>query len=258
MNNEIRLRNLVWHSSLRLIFSFRGLIALLFSVFMVAMIGYIYDKLPPAIFELFRLFTSDPGLQFQWLLFDNSLSKLITLFVAPIFIFDAVSGDRSDERFGLLLARPITRTQYLLTKLLSASLAFGIIFLPTMAIGYPAFMSIVPTLTPMSYFGTSILIYLLAFFTMSVGLLVSTLTKKSIVSFIAMFGLMAIIMMPNAMKYSSGAINDLAMATPHYYATYFTSHVFDALVCVGFAVIIILFSLPFLFVTIWRFKKESL
>lgn len=258
MPRKVRFLNLVWHSAVRLIFSPRGLIALLFSVFMLAMIGAVFDKLPPAFFEILKLFASDPGVQFQWLMFDNSLSKLITLFIAPMFIFDAISGDRGDDRFGMMLSRPITRTEYLLMKLFSATLAFGIIFLPTMALGYPVFTSIVSTLTPASYFGTSILIFLLAFFTMSVGLLVSEMTKRSIVSFIAMFGLMAVLMMPNASKYTSDAINDLAMFTPHYYATYFTSQPFDGLLCAGFAVVILLFSLPFITLSIWKFRKESL
>jgi len=258
MRTEVRFWSLIWHSTTRLLFSLRGLIALLFSIFMITMVALAFDKLPQAFFELLRLFTPNPDLQFQWFLFDNSLSKLITLFIAPIFIFDAVSGDRSDERLGLMLSKPITRMQYLLMKQLSASFAFGIIFLPTMALGYPAFTNIVHTLTPTSYFGTSILVYLLGVFTMSVGLLVSTLTKKSIVSFIAMFGLMSFLMLPNAMKYSSDALDSIAMATPHYYATYFTSQPFDALLCAGFAVVIILFSLPFILVTIWKFRKESL
>jgi ABC-type transport system involved in multi-copper enzyme maturation permease subunit len=241
-----------------LILSVRGLIVLLFSVFMVTMMAFVYDKLPPAFFELFRLFTSDPDLQLQWLLFDNSLSKLITLFLAPMLIFDAVSGDRADDRFGLMLSRPMTRAQYQSIKLLSAFLAFGAIFLLTMAIGFPVFTSISPTLTPISYFGTSVLICLLAFFTMSVGILVSTLTRKSIVSFIALFGLMSVLMLPNAMKYTSGSFNDVAMATPHYYATYFTSHAFDPFLCAGYAVIIVLFSLPFILAAIWKFNKEDL
>jgi len=258
MSNEVRFWSIVWHSTMRLVFSFRGLIALLFSIFMVAMVALVFDKLPQAFFELLKLFTPNPDLQFQWFLFDNSISKLITLFIAPIFIFDAISGDRNDDRFGLMLSRPITRTQYLLMRLFSASLAFGIIFIPTIALGYPAFTNIVPTLTPVSYFGTTILVYLLGFFTMSVGLLVSTLTKKSIVSFIAMFGVMAFFMLPNAMKYSSDTLSDIAMATPHYYATYFTSRPFDGLSCAGFAVVIVLFSLPFILVTTWKFRKESL
>lgn len=258
MSNEIRFSSLVWHSTTRLVLSLRGLIALLFSVFMVAMAAFIFDKLPPAFFELLKLFTPDPDLQFQWFLFDSSLSKLITLFIAPIFIFDAISGDRGDERLGLMLSRPITRTQYLLVRLLSTSLAFGLVFLPTMALGYPAFTSIVPTLTPASYFGTAILVYLLGFFTMSVGLLVSTVTKRSIVSFIAMFGLMAFLMLPNGMKYSSDALSGIAMATPHYYATYFTSRPFDGLLCAGFALLIVLFSVPFVLAAVWKFRKESL
>jgi ABC-type transport system involved in multi-copper enzyme maturation permease subunit len=258
MSNEVRFHNLVWCSTIRLVFSLRGLIALIFSIFMITMVASVYNKLPQAFFELLKLFTPNPDLQFQWFLFDNSLSKLITIFIAPIFIFDAISGDRGDERLGLMLSRPISRTQYLLMKLLSASLAFGIIFLPTMALGFFAFKNIVPTLTPVSYFGSSILVYLLGFFTMSVGLLVSTLTKRSIVSFMAMFGLMAFLMLPNAMKYTSDALNDIAMATPHYYATYFTSRPFDPLLCVGFAILIVLFSLPFILVAVWKFRKESL
>ncbi len=258
MSNEVRLWSVIWRSTMRLLFSLRGLIALLFSVFVIAMVAFAYDKMPQAFFELLKLFTPNPDLQFQWFLFDNSLSKLITLFIAPIFIFDAVSGDRGDERFGLMLSRPITRTQYLLVKLLSATLAFGIIFLPTMALGYPAFTKIVPTLTPASYFGTSLLVFLLGFFTMSVGLLVSTITKRSIVSFIAMFSVMAFFMLPNSLKYSSDALSSIAMATPHYYATYFTSRPFDGLLCAGFAGLIVLFSLPFILVAVWRFGKESL
>lgn len=258
MDNEVHLWMLVWHSTIRSVISLRGLMALTFSIFMIAMAAFVYDRLPQAFFELLKLFTPNPDLQFQWFLFDNSLSKLITLFIAPIFIFDAIAGDRADERLGLILSRPITRTQYLLMKLFSASLAFGIIFLPTMALGYPIFTNIVPALSPASYFGTSILVYLLGFFTMSVGLLVSTLTKRRIVSFMAMFGLMAFLMLPNAMKYTSDALSGLAMATPHYYATYFTSRPFDALLCAGFAVLIVLFSLPFILVTTWKFRKESL
>ena len=232
--------------------------ALLFSIFMLVMVAYIYDKLPPAFFELITIFTSDPSLQFQWLFFDNFMSKLITLFVAPMLIFDAISGDRASERFGIMLARPITRTQYLLMKLFSASLVFGIVFLPIVALGYPVFMSIVHTLTLEGYFGTAVLVYLLAFFTMSVGILVSTLTKKAVVSFIAMFGVMAVFMMPNATKYTSDALNSLSMATPHYYATYFSSHAFDAATFAVYAVVVVLFSIPFIVATIWRFGKEDL
>jgi len=232
--------------------------ALLLSIFMIAMAASVYNQLPPAFFELLKLFTPNPDLQFQWFLFDNFLSKLITLFIAPIFIFDAISGDRGDERLGLILSKPITRAQYLLMRLLSASFAFGIVFLPILALGFPAFKNIVPTLTLESYFGTSLLVYLLGFFSMSVGILVSTLTRRSVISFIAMFGLMAFFMLPNAMKYTSDTLSSIAMATPHYYATYFTSRPFDALLCVGFAALIILFSLPFILVTVWKFKKENL
>jgi len=156
MGNEVRLGYMIWHSTFRLVFSIRGLIALLFSAYMMIMVAVIYDKLPETFFELIRVFTNDPELQFHWLFFDNAISKAVTIFVAPILIFDAVSGDRSDDRFGLILSRPITRTQYLLTKLISAFLAFGLVFLPIMALGYPAFNSILDTISPVSYFGTSL------------------------------------------------------------------------------------------------------
>jgi ABC-type transport system involved in multi-copper enzyme maturation permease subunit len=258
MNNEFHLWSVVWASAVRSVFSLRGLIALLFSVFMIGMAAFAFDKLPAAFFELIKLFTPDPNLQFQWFLFDSSMSKLITLFIAPIFIFDAVSGDRGDDRLGLMLSKPISRTQYLAVKLLSASLAFGIIYLPTIALGYPAFAGIVQSLTPTSYFGTAILVYLLGFFTLSVGLLVSTLTKRSVVSFIAMFGVMAVLMLPNSMKYTSDTLDNVAMTTPHYYATYFTSHPFDGGLCAGFAVMIILFSIPFIQIAVWKFRMENL
>jgi len=258
MGNEVRLGYMIWHSTFRLVFSIRGLIALLFSAYMMIMVAVIYDKLPETFFELIRVFTNDPELQFHWLFFDNAISKAVTIFVAPILIFDAVSGDRSDDRFGLILSRPITRTQYLLTKLISTFLAFGLVFMPVMALGYPAFDSILDTISPVSYFGTSLLLYLLAFFTLCVGLLISTLTKNSLVSFLVILGLMSFIMLPNASKYSSEAMEDAAMATPHYYATYFTSHAMDGLTYIVFAIVIMLFSLPILFFTIWKFKKESL
>lgn len=258
MTGEVRLSSIIWHSSLRLVFSIRGLIALLFSIAMISMIAFVFDKLPPAFFEILRLFTTDPALQFQWLLFDNALSKLITLFIAPIFIFDAISGDRGDDRLGLMLSRPISRTRFLLVKLLSSTLAFGIIFLPVMVLAYPVFTANILALGPVTYFATSLLVFLLAFFAMSVGLLVSTITKRSIVSFIAMFGLMTFLMLPNASKYTSDEMNSLAMATPHYYATYFTSHAFDVASCIVYAVVILLFSLPTLIVTILKFGREDL
>jgi ABC-type transport system involved in multi-copper enzyme maturation permease subunit len=258
MAEELRYWPLIWHSAQRLIFSIRGIIALLFSFYFIGIVAWMYNDLPPAFFELYTLFTSEPGLQFQWFFFDNALTKMVTIFVAPIFIFDAVSGDRDGERFGLMLSRPINRTQYMFMKLISAFLAFTVVFLITMVVGYPIFRNIVANLSLTSYFGTVFLIILLGFFAMCVTLLISTLMKKNLVSFIVTFGVMAFLMMPNAMKFTSPTFDNVAMATPHWYATYFTSHGMDTFLFIGFAVVIILFSLPFLWLSIWRFKKADL
>jgi len=258
MTEEIRYGTLIWHTTIRLLFSIRGLIALLFSVYFVGMVAYMYSDLPDAFFEIYKLFTTDTGLQFQWFFFDNALTKMVTIFVAPIFIFDAVSGDRGGERFGLLLSRPIDRKKYMFNKLISAFFAFTVVFMIIMAVGYPIFNNIVSNLTLASYFGTSLLVITLAWFTMCVGLLISTLSKKNLVSFIVTFGVMAFWMLPNAMKFTSDAFNNAAMATPHWYATYFTSHSMDLLLFIGFAGIIVLYSLPFIYLAIWKFRKADL
>jgi ABC-type transport system involved in multi-copper enzyme maturation permease subunit len=208
--------------------------------------------------ELVQLFNDNPEYKFQWMFFDGALSKLVTLFVAPLFVFDAVSGDRTGERLGLLLSRPITRTQYMLVNLFSASLAFGIVFFGIMV---PAFFMIspsIPELTFGSYMATAVLMYFLGFFTIGFILLISTLSKSNLISFIASFGIMSIFMTPNASKYTSDAMLAIAKFTPHYYATYFTTHAVEPGMYLLCAAVIILMALPFIALAIFKFRREDL
>jgi ABC-type transport system involved in multi-copper enzyme maturation permease subunit len=205
-----------------------------------------------------KLFNDNPEYKFQWMFFDSALSKLVTLFVAPLFIFDAVSGDRSGDRLGLLLSRPITRVQYMLINLASATLAFGIVFFGIMQPGFLLIGPEVPGLTYTSYLATSFLMFLLGFFTICLVLLLSTLSKSNLISFIASFGIMSFLMTPNAAKYSSDTLMAIAKATPHYYATYFTTHPLEPGLYIFFAILIVLFSIPFLNFAIARFLSEDL
>jgi ABC-type transport system involved in multi-copper enzyme maturation permease subunit len=261
MDNEVNFVAVVWHRTYRLLFSVRGVIALLMSVYMLVAGAYFLDALMEAgtvTGELYALFIDRPEMKFQWFFFDGALSKLVTIFVAPLFIFDAVSGDRSGERMGIVLSRPITRVRYMLFHLVSATLAFGIVFFGTLLPGYFLIQPQVPELTAGAYLATTVLMFLLGFFALCVALLVSTLARSNLVSFIVSFGLFSFLMLPNASKYSSDALLNLAKATPHYYSTYFTTNNLEAGLFIAYAVVVVLFALPFLALAIFKFRKEDL
>lgn len=261
MDNRVNFIAMVWHRTINLLFSLRGLIALVMSIYMVIAGAYLLDALGGAgtvYGELLAIFNANPDMRFQWFFFDGALSKLITLFVAPLFIFDAVSGDKKGERVGILLSRPISRVQYMLLNLVSATLAFGIVFFGTMIPGYFMIQPQVPELTAGAYLATTTLMFLLGFFALCVALLISTVARSNLVSFIATFGLFSFLMLPNAMKYSSDALMYAAKATPHYYSTYFTTNSIDVGLYIAFAVVILLFALPFLVLAIIKFWKDDL
>ena len=259
--DKVNFPAIVWNRTFNLIFSIRGLIALLMSIYMVIAGAYLIDVLMESSTvygELITLFNNRPDMQFQWFFFDGALMKLVTIFTAPLFIFDAVSGDKKGERIGILLSRPITRVQYMLINLISATLAFGIIFFGTLIPGYFAIQPQVPDLTLGAYLATCSLMFLLGFFALGVTLLISTISKSNLISFIMAFGLFSFLMLPNAMKYNSDTFMSLAKATPHYYASYFTTHDITAGYYVGYAVLIVVFALPFLALAIMKFNKEDL
>lgn len=261
MDNKVNFFAVILHRTYRLLFSVRGLIAVLMSVYMVVIGAYFLDALMQAgsvYGELLAIFNANPDLEFQWFFFDGALSKLITIFVAPIFIFDAVSGDKSGERVGIVLSRPITRVQYMLIYLISASLAFAIVLFGALIPGYLIIHPQVPALAIGPYLATCGLMFLLGFFTLCVALLISTVARSNLVSFLASFGLFAFLMLPNASKYASDALLNAAKATPHYYSTYFTTNSFDGGLYAVFALVIILFALPFLALAILKFRNEDL
>ncbi len=259
--DDVNLPRVIVHRALSMLVSLRGILALMVALYMAMAGAFFLDMFMAegsVIGELVQLFNDNPEYKFQWMFFDGALSKLVTLFVAPLFIFDAVSGDRSGERLGLLLSRPITRTQYMFVNFFSASLAFGIVFFGIMA---PAFFMIspsIPELTFGSYMATAALMYLLGVFTISFILLISALSKSNLVSFIAAFGIMSIFMTPNASKYTSDAMMAVSKFTPHYYATYFTTHAVEPGMYLLCAAIIILMALPFLALAILKFRSEDL
>ena len=261
MASQVNISHIIIQRAINLLLSMRGVLALLIALYMALAGAYFMDLFMQegsVIGALMELFNDNPEYQFQWMFFDSALSKLVTLFVAPLFIFDAVSGDRSGERLGLLLSRPITRARYMLVNLFSAALAFGIVFFGIML---PAFLLIspsIPELTFTSYLATAVLMYLLGVFTISLVLLLSTLSKSNLISFIASFGIMSLFMTPNASKYSSDAMMSVAKFTPHYYATYFTTHAVEPgmyLLCIA---VIILMALPFLALAILKLRSEDL
>ena len=259
--DKVNFPAIILNRTFNLIFSIRGLIALLMSIYMVIAGAYLIDVLTESSTvygELITLFNNRPDMQFQWFFFDGALMKLVTMFTAPLFIFDSVSGDKKGERIGILLSRPITRSQYMLINLISATLAFGILFFGTLIPGYFAIQPQVPDLTFSAYLATCGLMFLLGFFVLCVALLISTISKSNLISFIIAFGLFSFMMLPNAMKYNSDTFMSLAKATPHYYASYFTTHDITAGHFVGYAVLIVLFALPFLALAIMKFRKEDL
>ncbi|MCK4717063.1 MAG: ABC transporter permease subunit [Thermoplasmata archaeon] len=265
MDSQVNFSAMIWHRTFRIIFSLRGLIAILFSFYFIGAIAWMLPTITEqggVIAEIWKTFSSD--LAFSWLLFDGALSKLVSIFIAPLFVFDAISGDKTGERMPIIMSRPITRTQYVLMKLSSGMLAFTLLFLPIMGIGYFVFSGLVEGgLDVANYFATCILFVALAFFCMAVCLLISALVKKNLVSFLAAFGLMSIAMTANASKNTSDALLASAQLTPHYYATYFASpfpepHDLEIMPFLGCLVVIILFALPFLYLTILKFKKEDL
>ena len=259
--NKVNFPIIIWNRAINLIFSIRGLIALLMSIYMVVAGAYLIDTLMESSTvygELINIFNDNPDMRFQWFFFDGAVVKLVTLFTAPLFIFDAISGDKKGERIGILLSRPITRIQYMLINLASATLAFGIMFFGTLVPGYFAIRPQVPELTAGAYFATCGLLFLLGFFTLCVALFISTISKSNLISFIISFGLFSFFMLPNVMKYNSDGMLALAKITPHYYATYFTTHDVTAGSYIGYAVIIILLSLPFLALAIMKFQNEDL
>ena len=261
MDSKINFPAIVIHRTINLLFSVRGIIALLMSIYMVVAGAYLIDSLMEAgtvTGELYTLFNDNPDMRFQWFFFDGAMIKLITLFTAPLFIFDAVSGDKKGERVGILLSRPITRTQYMMVNLASATLAFGILYFGTLIPGYFAIHPQVPELTAGAYFATCGLMFLIGFFTLCVALLISTISKSNLVSFIIAFGLFSFLMLPNVMIYNSDALMNLAMVTPHYYATYFTTNDITGGLYIAHALVILLFSLPFLALAILKFRNEDL
>ena len=261
MGSSVNFIAVILNRTWRLLFSVRGAIALFMSVYMIVAGSFFLDALLQAgtvYGELVSLFNSRPDFRFQWFFFDGALSKLVTIFVAPLFIFDAVSGDKKTERIGILLSRPITRVQYMLLNLISATLALALVFFGTLIPGYFVIQPQVPELTAAAYFATGFLMFLLGFFVLCVALLISTLAKSNLVSFIATFGLFSFLMLPNAMKYSSDEVWAAAQMTPHYYSTYFTPNNLEVGLFIGYALIIVLFSLPFLVLAILKFRNEDL
>ncbi|MCK5039180.1 MAG: hypothetical protein KAS16_08795 [Thermoplasmata archaeon] len=261
METKVNFPVIIWQRTLNLLFSVRGLIALLMSVYMVVAGAYLIDMLMESstIYgELINLFNDRPDLRFQWFFFDGALTKLVTLFTAPLFVFDAVCGDKKAERIGILLSRPISRVQYMFINLGSAILAFSILFFGALGPGYFAIQPQVPELTAGAYFGTAGLLWLLGVFTLCVALLISTMVKSNLLSFIISFGLFSFYMLPNTMKYNSDAMLAAAKITPHYYATYFTTNDVTAGLYIGHALVIIIMCLPFLALAIWKFKSEDL
>ncbi len=261
MDNKVNFIAVVWHRTINLLFSVRGLIALLMSIYMIVAGAYLVNALGGAgtvYGELLAILNDRPDMRFQWFFFDGALSKLVTILTAPLFIFDAVSGDKSGGRMGIVLSRPITRVQYMLLNLVSATLAFGIVFFGTLIPGYFIIQPQVPELTAGAYFATCALMFLLGFFALCVALLISTMSRSNLISFLASFGLFSFLMLPNASKYSSDALMNLAKATPHYYSTYFTTNSIEPGLYVAHAVVIMLFSLPFLALAIVKFRKGDL
>ena len=116
----------------------------------------------------------------------------------------------------------------------------------------------VPELTAGAYLATAGLMYLLGIFTICVALFISTLAKSNLMSFLIGFGTFSFLMLPNTMKYNSDALLALAKLTPHYYATYFTTHEVTAGLYIGYVLVILLFCVPFLALAIMRFKNEDL
>ncbi len=259
--DNVNLIAIVWHRAMNNLFSIRGLIALLMSIYMIVIGAYMMDALMEAgtvTGELYTLFMDNPDMKFQWFFFDGALIKMVTMFTAPLFIFDAVSGDKKGERIGILLSRPITRVQYMIINLASAILAFGIVFFGTMIPGYFSIQPQVPGLTIEAYMATTGLMFLLGVFALCLALFISTISKSNLISFIMVFGTFSFLMLPNAMKYNSDAFLALSKATPHYYASYFTTHDVTAGSYIAYAVIIILLSLPFLALSIMKFRNEDL
>ena len=259
--NKVNIPVIVWNRAINLIFSVRGLIALLMSIYMVTAGAYLMDALMEAgtvTGELYTLFMDNPDMKFQWFFFDGALTKLVTMFTAPLFIFDAVCGDKKGEKIGILLSRPITRIQYMFINLGSATLAFSIIFFGTLIPGYLAIHPQIPELTAGAYFATCILMFLLGVFALCVALFISTFAKSNLISFIMAFGVFSFLMLPNALKYNSDGMMSLAKITPHYYATYFTTHDVTAGLYIGHALAIILLCLPFLVLAIMKFRNEDL
>jgi ABC-type transport system involved in multi-copper enzyme maturation permease subunit len=260
MDDAVNLPKIVIHRAIAMILSVRGVLALLVAFYMAMASAFFLDAFiaeGSVIGELMELFNDNPEFKFLWM-FESALTKLVTLFVAPLFVFDAVSGDRSGERLGLILSRPITRTQYMVVNLASSTLAFGIVFLGIMT---PAFLFIspkVPELTFTAYMATVFLMYLLGFFTIAFVLMLSTFSKSNLISFIASFGIMSFLMVPNASKYSSDAFMAISKLTPHYYATYFTTHAVEPGLYLLFAAIIVLFAIPFIALAIFKFRREDL
>jgi len=261
MDRKAGLARVVVRRAVGLLLSFRGMVAVCFMAFIVLAGAYFLDAFTQAgtvIGELVKIFEGHPEFEFGWLFFDGTLTKLVTLFVAPIFAFDAVSGDRSGERLGLLLSRPLSRSQYMLVNLASSTLAFGTVFFAVMLPGYVLISPGVPELAAGAYVATCALMFLLGFFAICFALMVSTLVKSNLVSFVATFGSMAVLMTPNAMKYTSDGLMELAKATPHYYATYFTTHAVEPGLYALCAVIIVVFSLPFLALAVLKLQREDL
>lgn len=241
------------------LFSLRTLLALLFTLFMVFFTPYVYKNSPPELFNLLAYWVRErPELLFSWFWFDNALTKMCTILVAPIFVFDSISGERGSGTLEIYLSKPIERKSYILTKIISASIIFGIIYFFSMAVAYFYFGYQDIALSAERFVITAFLLWLLSVFTMSVGVLISLLTKKSVTSFLAIFGLMAILIVPSASKYTSDFLEEISKLTPHYYATYFAVETIEPLTVAAYILIILIFAAIPAVLAILKFRREDI
>lgn len=129
----------------------------------------------------------------------------LLLFMAPALTASSISSEREKQTLNMLLTTTQTSTQIIVGKL-TASLAFLIVMLiatlPMYSILF-LFGGVSPTML-----GSVFLIFLLTVFSIgSVGLLFSTITKKTIVSMISTYGVTIFLSIFTGIFFFVGVVN---------------------------------------------------
>ncbi len=188
---KLRFRNAKSFSSLSFYLIALTIFIVAYFIIVTGIMGYGYIR-PEASFILFCCLTM--------------LQMGLLLFMAPALTAGSISTEREKQTLNMLLTTTQTSTQIILGKL-TASLAFLVVMLIATLPMYSVlflFGGVSPKML-----GSVFLIFLLTVFAIgSVGILISTVTKKTIVSMISTYGVTIFLTVFTAIFFAVGMVNN--------------------------------------------------